>query len=65
MDYTTPCGDDKLCEHCRHFHRHYVRMGGNRYHPISVGHCAHPRLKDRCVDSPACARFSARPVPKD
>ena len=65
MDYPTPCADDKLCEQCRHFRRHYVRMGNNHYRPISAGHCTHPRLKDRRVDSPACARFSARPVPKD
>lgn len=65
MIQNVPCGDDKLCEQCRHFHRHYVRMGGNRYLPISKGHCAHPRLKDRDVDTPACPRFSPRPDTKD
>lgn len=31
---------------CRHFRRHYVKMGW-RYDPISQGHCVYPRLKPR------------------
>lgn len=65
MNCPTPCGDDKLCEHCKHFRRHYVRLRNNHYLPISKGHCTHPRIKDRCVDSPACDRFAPCPAPKD
>ena len=49
------------CEHCRHFHRHYVRVAGNRYAPLSQGHCGEPRCRDKQADTPACPRFSKRP----
>ena len=54
-----------ICEECRYFRRHYVKFGRNRYHPISKGHCVHPRLKDRSVDTPACPRFSFRREAED
>ena len=65
MNNPTPCGHDKLCEHCKYFIQHYVCLRKNHYTPISQGHCIHPRLKNRCVDSPACDRFSSRPEKKD
>ena len=55
------CPDQNhFCGQCRHFRRHYVKFGRNRYHPMSKGHCVHPRLKDRSVDTPACGHFSLR-----
>lgn len=50
----------KSCAQCRHFYRHYVRTGGNRYVPLELGHCGHPRCRDKQADTPACARFAQR-----
>lgn len=44
---------------CRHFRRHYVKMGW-RYDPISQGHCVYPRLKPRRADTPACPYYRPR-----
>lgn len=51
----------KTCETCRHFHRHYVRIGGNRYMPMDHGHCGSPWCRDKKVDTPACHRHVKRP----
>ena len=61
MKTKEPCEQAKCCEQCRHFRQHYVREGRSHYVPIHAGHCVHPRLKDRTVDTPACPRFSSRP----
>ena len=50
-----------FCAQCRHFHRHYVRVGANRYVPLVQGHCGEPRCRDKREDTPACGRFSRRP----
>lgn len=50
----------KSCAQCRHFYRHYVRTGGNRYVPLELGHCGHPRCRDKQADTPACVRFAQR-----
>ena len=50
----------KTCESCRYFKQHYVRTAGNRYTAIDRGHCVHPRLKDRTVQTPACQRYCGR-----
>ena len=47
----------KTCESCRHFRRHYVRIGNQRYMPLDAGHCVHPRLKNRTVKTPACQNY--------
>ena len=60
-----PCPDGEVCEHCKHFRRHYVRTGSHQYVPTVVGHCVRPRLRDKTVDTPACGRFSPRPKPAD
>ena len=52
------------CAGCRYFRRHYVKSGRG-YAPIDRGHCVHPRLKDRTVDTPACARFSRLSRPRE
>lgn len=54
----------KSCAQCRHFYRHYVRTGGNRYVPLELGHCGHPRCRDKQADTPACARFAQRREPR-
>ena len=52
--------EQKSCETCRHFYRHYIHWSGRQYRPLNCGHCAYPRLKDREVDTPACRHYSAR-----
>ena len=47
----------KTCESCWYFKQHYVRSAVNHYMPIDRGHCVHPRLKDRTVQTPACGRY--------
>ena len=50
--------DDVYCGSCGHFTRHYIWLDGlrarnapgGRFLPLSVGHCAHPRMKDRRED---------------
>lgn len=37
---------DKRCGDCGHFVRHYIWLV-NSFFPLHLGHCAHPRLKDR------------------
>ena len=54
--------ESKTCENCRYFRRHYVRGAGNRYTPLDRGHCVHPRLKDRTIQTPACQRYRERPA---
>ncbi len=52
------------CETCRHFYRHYVRVGNHKYRALDCGHCSNPRCRDKTVDTPACQRFSRRPETK-
>ena len=40
-----PKKPDASCAQCRHFHRHYVRVGANRYVPLVQGHCGEPRCR--------------------
>lgn len=61
METPTPAD---CCEHCKHFHRYYVRSSGNRYTPLRFGHCSEPRFRDKQTDTPACHRFSRRPEPR-
>ena len=47
--------DDVYCGSCGHFTRHYIWRDGRQarnapngcFLPLSLGHCAHPRMKDR------------------
>lgn len=48
------------CLTCKYYHQHYVKYGKNHYIPVEEGHCAHPRLKFRKPETPACDRFSLR-----
>ncbi|MCI9402346.1 MAG: hypothetical protein HFF04_01565 [Oscillospiraceae bacterium] len=52
--------EQKTCETCRHFKRHYIHWSGKQYRPLHCGHCVHPRLKDREANTPACRHYSAR-----
>lgn len=52
--------EEKTCETCRHFCRHYIRWGGNKYRPMDQGHCMEPRVKDRKTQTPACQRYSKK-----
>ncbi len=51
----------KTCETCRHFYRHYVRVGNHQYHALDRGHCGNPRARDKKADTPACHRHVKRP----
>ena len=46
----------KHCQDCTHFKQHYVKCG-KQYMATYCGHCAHPRIKERKEDSPACERY--------
>ena len=48
----------KQCGICKHFRRHYIKRGKNYYIALDMGHCIHPRLKDRECSTPACKHFS-------
>ena len=52
--------ENKNCESCKYFMRHYTKF---RKHYIETicGHCIYPRLKDRKTDSPACIHYKILP----
>ena len=57
------------CGTCGRFIRHYIwREGRNasdgRFLPLGLGHCTHPRLKDRREDQ-ACPLWIPRPPEMD
>ena len=33
---------EKTCETCKHFCRHYTRRVGGKFGPLDVGHCINP-----------------------
>lgn len=49
---------EKTCASCKHFYRHYARIGNHRYAPLKIGHCSEPRCRDKTEDTAACHRFS-------
>ena len=51
--------DDVVCGTCRHFVRHYIKWEEGIYHPLSLGHCVYPRVKDR-DDNARCPRWEQR-----
>ncbi len=51
---------NETCESCKHFVQHYVKDKRSKFVPIYEGHCAHPRLKSRKTDTPACEKFSLK-----
>lgn len=61
MENQTIPEQTKSCEHCKHFHRHYVKFGHNKYAPLSCGHCSNPHLRDKKAETPACHRFAKKP----
>ncbi len=40
---------EKTCETCQHFYRHYVRRSSTKYIPLGVGHCGDPRARYKTV----------------
>ena len=64
--------DDIYCGSCGHFTRHYVWLNGQRarnapngrFLPLSLGHCAHPRIKDRREDQ-SCPLWVPRTPDQD
>ncbi len=49
---------EKTCETCKHFCRHYTRRVGGKFGPLDVGHCINPHLRDKRSDTPACHRYA-------
>ena len=48
---------ETVCANCKHFWQHYVYDDRHReFKAIRVGHCAYPRMKDRCVTE-TCKHF--------
>ncbi len=64
--------DDGHCGSCGHFTRHYVwyvppctrSQPAGHFMPLSVGHCAHPRIKDRREDQ-TCPLWAPRAPEQD
>lgn len=54
---------DTVCGDCGHFIRHYIWLPG-RFSPLGVGHCAHPRRKDRREDQ-SCPLWVPRAPEQD
>ncbi|MCI8651480.1 MAG: hypothetical protein HFF05_03425 [Oscillospiraceae bacterium] len=54
---------EKTCETCKHFCRHYSRRSRNKFIPLAVGHCINPHLRDKRSDTPACQRYAKGRVP--
>lgn len=53
--------EEKTCETCRRFHRHYVKWEKETYHPLAMGHCGTPRVRNRKAGAPACPHWEAIP----
>lgn len=51
---------EKTCETCKHFYRHYVHWSGKRFSALDVGHCGDPRARYKSVNTPACFRYVQR-----
>lgn len=51
---------EKTCETCQHFYRHYVRRSSTKYISLDVGHCGDPRVRYKTVKTPACFRYIQR-----
>lgn len=49
---------EERCGNCKHFVKHYIREAKGSYHPLWLGHCTHPRLKDRRVEE-HCPHWTA------
>ena len=61
MNITIP-RDEPYCINCERFRLHYIQdseIFGGGYVPISMGHCIHPRVKNRRVTD-SCELFTAK-----
>jgi len=47
------------CGNCKYFCQHYRRTGKGRYYPMWLGHCTHPRLKNRRAEE-HCPHWTAK-----
>ena len=54
----------ETCKTCKRFHQHYVRRRRGDYTAMGSGHCVKPRLKSRRCETPACANWEAKNIPK-
>ena len=50
--------EEKLCQNCKYFKQHYVKVKNSGYMKTYAGHCANPRLREKKPDAPACRRFA-------
>lgn len=52
--------EEKTCESCVHFHKHYIKWGKKDFRPIRMGHCGKPRIRFKVVDAPACRWYQEK-----
>ena len=50
-----------VCLDCKYFLRHYTKRENGSFVPTVFGHCYHPRIKIRDIETPACPKFCPRP----
>ena len=51
--------ENKTCETCQHFCRHYTQIK-NFWLALNEGHCSRPHFKKQTVSSPACQHYCAQ-----
>lgn len=51
--------EERVCENCKYFYQHYIRVAPYRYNPVHAGHCWYPRMKNR-ESSDSCKYFERR-----
>lgn len=49
-----------ICESCKYFQQHYVKLEEDHYSTTSSGHCVYPRLKLRKSYAKACQNYAGR-----
>lgn len=52
------------CGNCKHFVKHYRRTEKGRYVPLDIGHCTHPRIKNRRMEGHCTYWTAAKKDPR-
>lgn len=50
---------EERCGNCKHYIKHYRRTEKGRYISLDIGHCVHPRIKNRRAEE-HCAYWQAK-----
>ncbi len=48
---------ERICQTCKHFYQHYIKLARGTYNMCGSGHCVHPRLKFRYNNTKACQHY--------